>query len=261
MSSDDIEWNETPADDEIVWERPQFEQPPPPPFNPVRILVRQVKRIPSRIVIAILLIGLVAISSIAVLEAQQIEQLNNELETIQQEFENLQQDYDDLRSHYSDLFSDYSALEATLEDPLTNPVTPTLSSVLNWLAQDNTDECEFVEGVWNCGDYAAMLMTRAKEMKWRVRIAVISYSLLGNPGYGNTTDAYGSYGHAFNFIECTDGIWYIEPQTDGMWYIVDGVTQDRTEFTPYEYYDFVDSDLDTIWDGYHWWTNYYNRFA
>lgn len=27
----------------------------------------------------------------------------------------------------------------------------------------------------------------------------------------------GGFGHAFVAIECTDGIWFIEPQTDGMW--------------------------------------------
>ncbi|MCD6402620.1 hypothetical protein J7L36_02095 [bacterium] len=31
-------------------------------------------------------------------------------------------------------------------------------------------------------------------------------------------DYYGNWGHAFVAIECSDGIWFIEPQTDGMWF-------------------------------------------
>ena len=121
-------------------------------------------------------------------------------------------------------------------------------------------ESEYVAGLWSCGDYAAMLMTRAKEMNWRIRIAVIFYSLEGEPYYGSTVNVYGSHGHSFNVIECTDGIWYIEPQTDGVWYLVEGGTEDRTEFEIFSYYDFVDAE-DTLWDGYMWWTNFYSQFA
>lgn len=261
MSSDDIEWNEPPADDEIEWERPRSEQPVSPPFNPAKALARKVKRLPSGWIIVTLLICLVATLSIAMIENLQITSLNDELDGLQGEYDGLQQDYDNLLSDYGDLFSDYSTLEATFEEPLTNPVTPTISAVRNWLAQDDTDDCEYVGGVWSCGDFAAMLMTRAKEMNWRIRIAVISYSFQGEPYYGSIFNAYGSHGHAFNVIECTDGIWYIEPQSDGIWYIIDGVTEERIEFSGYEYYNFIDSTLGTIWDGYRWWTNYYNQFA
>jgi hypothetical protein len=223
--------------------------------------VRQLKRIQSKWITVILLIGLVTTSSIAVIEAQQITRLNNELDDLQGEFDSLQQDYDYLRSAYSDLFSDYTSLEAAFEDPLTDPLIPTYEELEVWLEQDDTDECEYIVGAWACGDYAAMLMTRAKEMNWRVLIAVISFSFEGDLYYGNTTDAYGSSGHAFNVVECTDGIWYIEPQSDGTWYIIDDVTLQRSEFTHNRYYNFVDSNRGTIWDGYSWWTNHYNRFA
>jgi hypothetical protein len=268
VSLDDIEWDEPPADGEITWDSPRFEQPEPPPFKPIKAFVRRLRKLPSGWVIVMLLICLVASTTIVILENMQIARLNNELDGLQgeydhlqQDYDNLQQDFDSLLSDYGDLFSDYSALKVAFEDPLTSPATPTIYAVRNWLAQDDTDECAYVDGVWTCGDFSAMLMTRAKEMNWRVRIAVISYSLQGEPYYGSTTNAYGSHGHAFNVIECIDGIWYIEPQTDGTWYIVEGGTGDRTEFAPYTYYDFVDSDLGTIWDGYNWWTNYYNQFA
>ncbi|GAG66303.1 unnamed protein product [marine sediment metagenome] len=259
MSSDDIEW-EPPAD-EIEWGILGLEQSEPKPIKFTKKLVQYLRGFNSKWIITILVICLVVTTSIAMIEAQQIAILNNEIDDLQQQYNTLEQDYEDLLSNYNDLFSDYNALETAFEEPLSNPVIPTYFAVMTWLSQDDTDECEYVEGVWSCGDFAAMLMTRAKEMNWRVRIAVISYSFQGEPNYGSIWP-YGSHGgHAFNVIECTDGVWYIEPQSDGTWYIVDGITEDRTEFSVYEYYNFVDSDLGTVWDGYRWWTNYYNQFA
>lgn len=116
-------------------------------------------------------------------------------------------------------------------------------------------------GVWNCGDYSAMLMTRAKEQNWRIRIAVMFYSLQGQSGYGDTSDMYGSNGHAFCVIECTGGIWYIEPQSDATWYLVETGTDDRIEFYTHWYYDFEDTTRGTLWDGYTFFVNFYSQFA
>jgi len=90
----------------------------------------------------------------------------------------------------------------------------------------NTDSFEYTE-VWMCGDFSAMLMTRAKEMNWRMRIACMFWSYDGDDGWQDVSDPYGEYGHAFNFIVCQDGgdddsfndIYYIEPQTDTIWYV------------------------------------------
>lgn len=260
LIDDNIEWDTPPEDDYIEWEYPNGNPSKRTKFNLTKKFGDLVRRVNPRWVMVILLAGLVITSSIIITQNIRIIQLETELDTLQSEYDSLQENYDALLSDYSDLFSDFQALEAAFEDPLVNPVTPTYSQIRNWLAQDTTDECEYVAGVWSCGDYAAMLMTRAKEMNWRIRIAVIFYSLEGEPYYGSTSSVYGSHGHAFNVIECTDGIWYIEPQSDGLWYIISGVTQERIEFEIYSYYDFVDAE-DTVWDGYHWWTNFYSQFA
>lgn len=126
-----------------------------------------------------------------------------------------------LRNKYDDLVS-------VLEDPLTDPATPTLDELFNWLAIDDTDHSEW-SMVWQCGDFAVMLMVRAKEMNWRMRIALMFYSYEGEKGWENSTDPYGSHGHAFNMIICQDynydgyeDLFYIEPQTDQVWYISSG---------------------------------------
>ncbi len=206
------------------------------------------------VIAIVLMIGIVASTSIAVIEYEQIAYLQSELD-------NLQEQYDTLQAQYSSLFADHEALKAAFEDPLSHPTTPTISQVRNWLPTDSTDENTYVDGVWTCGDFAAMLMTRAKEMNWRIRIAVIFYSFEGESGYGNIGDVYGSHGHAFNVIECTDGIWYIEPQSDATWYLVRSGTNDRTEFYLHWYYNFEDSTRGTIWDGYSFFVNFYSQFA
>ena len=116
-----------------------------------------------------------------------------------------------------------------------------------------------------CGDYAAMLMVRAKEMNWRMRIACMFYSFSGDPGDG-TSDPYGSYGHAFNLIYCQDGsdpdslldIYYIEPQTDAVWYASDG-TGNHVHYTIYTYYSGGVSG--TVWESGTYWVNHYGYFA
>ena len=258
--NEDIVWDEPPADDHIEWESPEPEKLAKQSFNPLRKLIHLLSKIDTRWITVILLAGLIFMSSIALSQNSRIMELEDELDSLQTAYDSLQEDYDTLLSDYADLFSDLQALETAFEDPLEDPDTPTYTQLRNWLAQDTTDECEYVDGVWSCGDFAAMLMTRAKEMNWRIRIAVIFYSLEGEPYYGSTLSVYGSHGHAFNVIECTDGIWYIEPQSDGLWYIVSGGTQERIEFEIHSYYDFVDA-TDTVWDGYMWWTNFYSQFA
>ena len=214
------------------------------------------------IVIAMILaLGLIASTTFAAIQAQQIASLQDQITNLESDLNSLQTQYDDLQDEYEDLFSDYESLKEAFEEPLTNPTIPTIGQVRSWLATDDTDENPYVEGVWTCGDYAAMLMTRAKERNWRLRIAIIFFSFEGASGYGSYTDIYGSYGHAFNVVECTDGIWYIEPQTDGDWYIVSGSTSERTTFDVHTYYDFEDSTHSTIWDGYSFWTNFYTEFT
>ncbi|MFQ5831300.1 MAG: hypothetical protein ACE5H4_01175 [Candidatus Thorarchaeota archaeon] len=44
-------------------------------------------------------------------------------------------------------------------------------------------------------------------------------------------------------------------------YLVDSITQEREEFGVHKYYNFMDSDLGTVWDGERFWTHYYSQFV
>jgi len=81
-------------------------------------------------------------------------------------------------NNYNSLFTDYNVLQHAFEEPLTNPDIPTYIEFKNWLDIDNANSFDYINETWMCGDYSAMLMTRAKTMNWRVRIAIMEYSLL-----------------------------------------------------------------------------------
>ncbi len=175
-----------------------------------------------------------------------------------EQYDELDTTYDELVASYNSLFADYETLREAFEDPLESPETPSYSEFKDWLDVDNTDQHEYVDDVWECGDFGAMLMTRAKEMNWRVRCVIMFYSYEGELGYGNILSLYGSGGHVLNLIECEDGIWYIEPQTDEMWYFsVGGI---HIPFSVHSYYDFEDA-TGTVWDGHTFWTNFYSWFG
>lgn len=175
----------------------------------------------------------------------------------QNEYYNLSDDYQYLLYNYTSLFYDYEILREAFEEPLTDPVIPTIYEVSDWLWYiDDTDEYSYT-GVWMCGDFSTMLMTRAKTMNWRMRIAVMEYSFSADPNYDVDTP-FGAYGHAFNFIECSDGyIYYIEPQTDTIWWwsIV------NYHFRMWSEYDFTTCEWGTVWDGQYFSVNYYNYFG
>ncbi len=183
--------------------------------------------------------------------------------SIWQDYRSLKQDYRNLEDRYNDLFSDYQSLLSILEDPLTSPVVPTYSQVFSWLATDDTDDHSYTPN-WMCGDFATMLMVRAKEQNWRMRIACMFYSFSGEYGYGDDTDPYGSNGHAFNVILCqdyngdyVDDWFYIEPQTDAIWYVV----IDSVPFIHYEIHKYMSGGISgTVWDSTYW-VNHYSYFA
>ena len=133
----------------------------------------------------------------------------NDYNDLISDYNDLTDNYTDLMNNYNSLFTDYNALQHAFEEPLTNPDIPTYIEFLNWLDIDNTDSFDYINNTWMCGDFSAMLMTRAKTMNWRVRIAVMEYSLLGDPNY-NVDTCTGAYGHAFCFIACSDSyIYYV----------------------------------------------------
>ena len=187
--------------------------------------------------------------------------LNTTYSELLEDYLSLELDYQNLSSHYAELFNDYENLRVAFEDSLTDPIVPTIDQVMDWLETDDTDQQDYVSGIWECGDYSAMLMTRAKLMNWRMRIAVVYFSLEGDPTYGSTSDVYGTYGHALNLIECTDGVYYIEPQSDGCWYFTSGPPTNHVHIEIHTYYDFTDDSYQSLWDGQKWWTNFYSYFG
>ncbi len=196
-----------------------------------------------------------------------------DISTLRDRYDDLDQDYNDLEldynnsiSDYNVLFGDYQSLSNVIEDPLTNPVVPTYNQVISWLSSDDTDTHDYVNETWVCGDFASMLMVRAKEMNWRMRIAVMFYSFSGDAGWLSTSDAYGSYGHAFNMIHCQDGndsdseldLYYIEPQTDTVWYVPDG-SDNHVHYTfNIKYSGGING---TVWENGEYWVNHYSYFA
>ena len=175
---------------------------------------------------------------------------------LSQDYADLLADYNTLVTDYADLFSDYSILQEAFEEPLTSYYVPTYAQIVSWLSVDNTDSFNYT-GVWMCGDFSAMLMTRAKTMNWRVRIAVMRYSFEGEFYYGDYGEPYGSYGHAFCLIECSDGyIYYIEPQTDKIWWW----TTIGYHFEIWTVYNFI-SISNTLWTGHRFWIHHYDYFA
>lgn len=182
---------------------------------------------------------------------------------LHKEINDLNQDYNDLLDDYNSLFSEYNSILSVLENPLTNPDTPTINQVFNWLATDDTDIYGYSQN-WKCGDFSAMLMVRAKEMNWRMRISCMFYSFQGDDGWQNPYDPYGEYGHAFNVILCqdydgdgTEDWFYIEPQTDATWYVyISG-----EYFVHYEiWYTFTGGIDGTVWQE-PYYINHYSYFA
>lgn len=172
------------------------------------------------------------------------------------------------KDQYYDLFGNNQTLIDALQEPLTNPVIPSMNEVIDWLSVDDTDTFPYVDGIWMCGDYAAMLMTRAKTMNWRMRIACMYYAFSGETGYGDTADPYGSHGHAFNLIYVQDipsgdpdsffDILYIEPQTDVYWFVVNG-TGGYNHYDIWTYYS--GGMAGTVWSSGMYWVNHYSFFA
>jgi len=176
-------------------------------------------------------------------------------------------EYDDLLNNYTQLFGDYQSIQNILylaANPLTNPDTPTYNEVVDFLEADILDSYNYTEN-FMCGDFASMLIGRAKIVRnWRMRIACMFYSFEGDIGWEDSTDPYGSYGHAFNVILCQDidgdgtEDWiYIEPQTDAIWGVVIGTDW----YVHYEiWHTFTGGIEGTMWSE-PYYINHYSYFA
>jgi hypothetical protein len=123
----------------------------------------------------------------------------------------LTQSYNELYANYTPVFSNYSALLEVVENPLSYEVVPSVAELTQWLAADKTDEIEFEEPDFICGDFAAMLSLHAKMNNWDMGIVTL---------YGRTEGGE-EFAHAINAIICEEGLVYVEPQTDDVWWLKD----------------------------------------
>ncbi|MCS7115158.1 MAG: hypothetical protein RMJ15_06555 [Nitrososphaerota archaeon] len=121
------------------------------------------------------------------------------------EYEGLIQIYQSLLANYTELKEKYDAFYAALYKPLLSgdKVVPTTEELKRWLTEDKTDEIEYKEPDFVCGDYAVMLHMHAKAKGWDMGVVAI----LGKLGLKPFT-------HVFNAIICREGLVYIEPQND-----------------------------------------------
>jgi len=157
---------------------------------------------------------------------------------------------DSFSDSFSDLFADYDAISDAIGDPVSNPSIPTIGQVIQWLRFDDTNDADYIEDVYMCGDFAVDLTISAKEENWRIYVIGMYYSIPDGEGYGER-DPIGDYGHAFNMIKCVDGgdpdteldIWYIEPQSDGVW---------QYNYDDYDIYNYYIGYSQTIWRSTYW---------
>ena len=126
------------------------------------------------------------------------------------EYQELTQRYQSLLANYTQLKNEYDGLYFALYEPLLSgdKVTPTISELEQWLAEDKTDELNYTYPDFVCGDYAVMLHMHAKLKRWDMGVVAVLGSLGGN-----------EFNHAFNAIICREGLVYVEPQNDRVFYI------------------------------------------
>ncbi|MEM1590126.1 MAG: hypothetical protein QW175_06900 [Candidatus Bathyarchaeia archaeon] len=129
---------------------------------------------------------------------------------LQSRYEVLLDNYQELLSNYTVLKAAYSEVCFAVYSPLwsNETVTPTISELKDWLAEDDTDSLPYSRWDFVCGDFAVMLSIRAEMKHWDMGVVAV----LGRDAYGN------EFNHAFNAIRCVERLVYIEPQNDQVFY-------------------------------------------
>ncbi|MEM2971104.1 MAG: hypothetical protein QW270_01585 [Candidatus Bathyarchaeia archaeon] len=114
--------------------------------------------------------------------------------------------YQSLMQNYTQLKSEYDELFTAFYEPLQDEFIPTVAELVQWLAEDKTDEIGYTYPNFVCGDFAVMLHMHAKLRHWDMGVV----GVLGNLSDGS------EFNHAFNAITCQEGLRYIEPQNDAV---------------------------------------------
>jgi len=128
--------------------------------------------------------------------------------TLEQNYDILSNNYTVLSNQYASLFNNYNILSEAFNQPLPYENTPSTSQLELWLTDDKTNEIQYTDPNFICGDFSAMLSLHAKTSHWDM-------GMVGVFGYTETHDP---FDHAFNAILATEGLVYVEPQTDDVWW-------------------------------------------
>ncbi|MEM3640765.1 MAG: hypothetical protein QXH37_02425, partial [Candidatus Bathyarchaeia archaeon] len=136
--------------------------------------------------------------------------------TLLSEYQGLTQLYQSLQVNYTQLKEKYDAFYVTLYDPLLSKdkVVPKKEELKQWLAEDKTNEINYTDPDFVCGDYAVMLHMHAKLKGWDMGVIGVLGRLTGGR----------EFNHAFNAIICKEGLVYVEPQNDE---VFDGPIEDE----------------------------------
>lgn len=121
-------------------------------------------------------------------------------------YQGLTQLYQSLQANYTQLKEKYDAFYFALYEPLLSKdkVVPKKEELKQWLAEDKTNEINYTDPDFVCGDYAVMLHMHAKLKGWDMGVMGV---------LGRFRDG-GEFNHAFNAIICKEGLVYVEPQND-----------------------------------------------
>lgn len=144
---------------------------------------------------------------------EQYRSLNGSYTTLRVNYSNLRRQYNELNSKYSELFTNHNALLKIFNEPLAYISIPTTTELQVWLSEDRTDEVNYNDPNFVCGDFAVMLSQHAKLNNWDIGI-------VGIRGY---TETYEPYSHALNAMTTVEGLVYIEPQNDHVWWYEDHI--------------------------------------
>jgi hypothetical protein len=136
-------------------------------------------------------------------------QLNESYQSLISDYTELKQSLTEMSIDYTPIFNNYTMLLEAFNMPLSYEEVPTVEELKQWLATDKTDELEYTEPNFICGDFATMLSQHAKMNNWDMGVVAV---------FGRKTDTK-DFAHAINAIVCKEGLVYIEPQTDEVWWI------------------------------------------
>ena len=147
-------------------------------------------------------------------------QLSQEALELEREYNELLNAYQSLLVNYTAIKNEYEKLYFAIYEPLDEIITPLEDELKSWLATDKTNEMNYTDPNFVCGDFAVMLSLHAKLNHWDMGVMAV----LGKTSNGE------DIAHAFNAIRCKDKgegpayIVYIEPQNDAVFYgpIVEG---------------------------------------